>query len=137
MPGYGRLYGLDVWVNDDDDGAAHDARWAWWATVEGSPQLPNAFSGALEDPQKTQATIAPQDAGMLLSWTHFAWNDAYEVQQHLPYFLPDEWTRLTVVGAHERVRTRHPAPSAILCRAAPSKDSAPSRTAPATSSSFP
>jgi len=101
VPGYGRLYGLDVWVNDDDDGATRDARWAWWATVEGSPQLPNAFgAGALEGPQKTQATIAPQDAGMLLSWTHFAWNDAYEVHGSTsPYFLPDEWTRLTVVEA--------------------------------------
>ena len=57
-------------------------------------------AGALEGPQKTQATIAPQDAGMLLSWTHFAWNDAYEVHGSTsPYFLPDEWTRLTVVEA--------------------------------------
>lgn len=101
VPGYGRLFGLDVWVNDDDDGATRDARWAWWATGQGNPPLPNAFgAGALEGPQTTQATIAPQDTGVLLSWTHFAWNDAYEVHGSAdPYFAPDETTLLADISA--------------------------------------
>ena len=52
-PGYGRLFGLDVHVCDDDDGGVRDAKMAWWATDDSGSQHPSVFgAGQLEGPQK-------------------------------------------------------------------------------------
>ena len=100
-PGYGRLFGLDVHVGDDDDGGPRDAKIAWWATVDSSSQYPNAFgAGRLEGPQALHVRATTQETGVLLKWTHFAWNDAYEVHRSdFPYFTPDAGTRLQTVYA--------------------------------------
>ena len=100
-PGYGRLFGLDVHINDDDDGGPRDGKMAWWATAGNSEPYPNAFgAGRLEGPQKLSVAAAAQGTGVLLKWTHFAWNDAYEVHRSdSPYFTPDAGTRLQTVYA--------------------------------------
>ena len=99
-PGYGRLFGLDVHVGDDDGGSG-DAKIAWWATDDSSPQYPYLFgAGRLEGPQAMQVRATTQGTGVLLKWTHFAWNDAYEVHRSAsPYFTPAEGTRLQTVAA--------------------------------------
>jgi hypothetical protein len=49
-----------------------------------------------------------QGTGVLLKWTHFAWNDAYEVYRSgSPYFTPDETSHVGDVTPRERV-SRHP-----------------------------
>lgn len=99
-PGYGRLFGLDVQVCDDDDGGIRDAKIAWWATVDTSSQHPNAFgAGRLEGPQKVDATATAQEGDVLLQWTRFAWNDGCEVHRSTsPYFTPDETTRVATIN---------------------------------------
>ena len=100
-PGYGRLFGLDVHVGDDDDGGLRDAVIAWWATDHSGSQHPSVFgAGRLEGPQKAHVRATTQGTGVLLKWTHFAWNDAYEVHRSAsPYFTPAEGTRLQTVAA--------------------------------------
>ncbi|NLF12754.1 MAG: hypothetical protein GX597_13280 [Anaerolineaceae bacterium] len=102
-PGYGGLFGLDVHVNDDDDGGAGDAEIAWWASVDAAPQPPSAFgAGRLEGPQEVDVNAAPGEGGVLLKWAHFAWNDAYEVHRSAdPYFEPDATTLVDEVPAPE------------------------------------
>ncbi len=99
-PGYGRLFGLDVQVCDDDDGGARDAKIAWFATADTSSQHPNVFgAGRLEGPQKVQVAAIAQGTGVLLKWTHFAWNDAYEVHRSAsPYLTPDETTLVETIN---------------------------------------
>lgn len=103
IPGYGGLFGLDIHVNDDDDGDAGDAEITWWAAVDADPQPPNTFgAGRFEGPQEVNVTAASGEDGVLLKWAHFAWNDAYEVHRSAdPYFEPDETTRVDEVTAPE------------------------------------
>ena len=101
--GYGRLVGLDIHVLDDDLEGASDARIAWWATEDGSAQEPGLFgAGRLEGPEKVAVVPSPQGTGVLLQWTHYAWNDVYEVHRSAsPYFVPDAGTLLDTVASPE------------------------------------
>ncbi len=83
-------------MGDDDDGGLRDAVIAWWATDHSGSQHPSVFgAGRLEGPQKAHVRATTQGTGVLLKWTHFAWNDAYEVHRSAsPYFTPAEGTRL-------------------------------------------
>ena len=100
--GYGRLFGLDVQVNDDDEGdALRDARIAWWAQTDDSWAQPSLFGAArLEGPEKVGVVPQADGTGMRLKWTHFAWNDAYEVHKAgAPYFTADGTTRVAELPA--------------------------------------
>jgi hypothetical protein len=98
---YGRLFGLDVQVNDDDGGAGRDAKMAWWASGDTSSAQPSAFGpGRLEGPEKVRVNTAADGTGIRLSWTHYAWNEAYEVHRSaVPYFAPGSGTPVADVPA--------------------------------------
>jgi hypothetical protein len=97
-PDYGQLFGLAVHVGEDDNGDSGDAEIAWRAMVASSAQVPTAFgAGRLEGPEALHVYATTQGTGVLLKWTHFAWNDAYEVYRSAsPYFTPDGAAVVTV-----------------------------------------
>ncbi|MGE5603261.1 MAG: sugar-binding protein [Nitrososphaerales archaeon] len=102
--GYGQVFGLDVQANDDDgEPAARDAKIAWWAKDDTSSANPSAFgAGRLQGPEQTSVTLANEGTAVRLKWTHYAWDDAYEVHKSTaPYFAPDARTRVRELAAPE------------------------------------
>jgi hypothetical protein len=100
-PTYGRFIGLDVHVCDDDDGGDRDAKAAWKATVDDSWQYPYRLgAGRLVGPQNTTLQGSVQGTNLLLTWTPYSWDTAYEVHRGSdPYFTPDASTLVQTITA--------------------------------------
>ena len=103
-PAYGRLFGLDVHVCDDDNGGDRDAKMAWKAQVDDSWQYPYRLgAGRLVGPESVAVGASqPVSGQVLLQWAHYPWNTAYEVHRSdSPYFTPDNTTSIKVISSSE------------------------------------
>jgi hypothetical protein len=102
-PTCGQMFGLDVRVNDDDDGGVRDAEIAWNAQVNDDGQYPYKFgAGRLAGPESILVEAGLEGNQVHLVWAHPAWYALYEVHRSAaPYFTPDETTKLGEVNAFD------------------------------------
>jgi hypothetical protein len=90
QPGYGRLFGLDVHVNDDDTGGDRDAKMTWKAQVDDSWQYPYRLgAGRLAGPAAVPVKLTVTGGQVRVEWVHASWNTLYALHRNAtPYFTP-------------------------------------------------
>jgi len=113
-PTYGRLFGLDVHVNDADNGSGRDAQTAWVAQVDDSWQYPYRLgAGRLVAPERAFVEASLEGSQVHLRWTHYSWATLYEVHRGAsPCFTPDDTTIVEVVRSSESAYLDTPPDSA-------------------------
>ncbi len=91
QPGLGRAFGLDVHVNDDDNGGAREIKMTWKAQVDDSWQYPYRLgAGRLVGPAAVPVTITAAGPEVRIEWAHAWWNSLYALHRSAtPNFVPD------------------------------------------------
>jgi hypothetical protein len=83
----GQLIGLDVWINDDDDGGDRDSQVSWYSTDGNGWQDPSVWGVAVLEASNKAANPNPPDGAIHTdTWATLSWLAAPGAVSHDVYF---------------------------------------------------